>query len=131
MLRVKLLRLGAEEHVVLLTMHHIASDGWSMGRADQRSSGVVSRHIAKVLSHHCRSCRFSIGDFAVWQRGWLQGEELERQLGYWREQLGGELPVLELPTDHARPAVPSYRGAHLRVPFVTGSECGVEGVEPA
>ena len=51
------------------------------------------------------------GDFAVWQRGWLQGEVLEQQMAYWREQLGGELPVLELPTDHPRPAVQSYRGA--------------------
>src|SRR6185312_11698252 len=112
MLRVKLLRLGAEEHVVLLTMHHIVSDGWSLG--------VLIKEVATLYETYSRDAEATLpelaiqySDYAIWQRGWLQGEELERQLGYWREQLGGELPVLELPTDHARPALPSYRGAHL------------------
>ena len=112
MLRVKLLRLSAEDHVVLLTMHHIVSDGWSMG--------VLIKEVATLYATYSQGADSPLtelpiqySDYAIWQRGWLQGEELERQLTYWREQLGGELPVLELPTDHARPAVPSYRGAHL------------------
>ena len=55
------------------------------------------------------------GDYAAWQRGWLQGEVLEAQLRYWQRQLGGELPVLELPSDRPRPAVQSYRGASSAV----------------
>ena len=112
MLRVKLLRLSAEDHVVLLTMHHIVSDGWSMG--------VLIKEVATLYATYSQGADSPLtelpiqySDYAIWQRGWLQGEELERQLTYWREQLGGELPVLELPTDHARPAMPSYRGAHL------------------
>jgi amino acid adenylation domain-containing protein len=112
MLRVKLLRLGEEEHVVLLTMHHIVSDGWSMG--------VLIKEVATLYEAYSQDAESPLteppiqySDFAVWQRGWLQGEELERQLEYWRKQLGGELPVLELPADRARPAAPSYRGAQL------------------
>ena len=111
MLRVKLLRLSDEEHVVLLTMHHIAGDGWSMG--------VLTREVATLYAAYSQGEESTLaelpvqyGDFAVWQRGWLQGAELERQLAYWREQLGGELPVLELPADRPRPAMQSYRGAH-------------------
>ena len=109
-MRVKLLRLSDEEHVVLLTLHHIVSDGWSMG--------VLIREVAVLYAAYSEGAesplpelKVQYSDFAVWQRGWLQGAELERQLGYWREQLGGEVLALELPTDHARPAVPSNRGA--------------------
>jgi surfactin family lipopeptide synthetase A len=112
LLRVKLLRLGNEEHAVLLTMHHIVSDGWSMG--------VLIKEVATLYEAYSQGEESPLtelpvqyGDFAVWQRGWLQGEELERQLGYWREQLGGTLPVLELPTFRARPAVQSHRGSQL------------------
>ena len=110
MLRVKLLRLSDEEHVVLLTMHHIVTDGWSMD--------VFTKEVATLYEAYSQGTESPLtelpiqySDFAVWQRGWLQGEELERQLTYWRRQLGGELPVLELPADRARPAMPSYRGA--------------------
>ena len=123
LLRVKLLRLGAEEHVVLLTMHHIVSDGWSMG--------LLIREVATLYEAYSRGEESPLtdlpvqyGDFALWQQSWLQGEALERQLVYWREQLGGELPVLELPTDRPRPAVQSYRGARLglRLPVELSAE---------
>ena len=111
MLRVKLLRLGDEDHVVLLTMHHIVSDGWSMG--------VLTREVAALYAAYSQGEESPLAelpvqyaDFAVWQRGWLRGEELERQLGYWRTQLS-ELRVLELPADHARPVVQSYEGASV------------------
>jgi Condensation domain/Phosphopantetheine attachment site len=112
MLRVKLLRLSDEEHVVLLTMHHIVSDGWSLGVLIKE---VATLYEAYSKGHESPLTELPIqySDFALWQRGWLQGEELERQLAYWRKQLGGVLPVLELPTDRVRPAVPSYRGAQL------------------
>ena len=67
----------------------------------------------------------------MWQRGWLKGEELERQLAYWREQLGGELPVLELPTDRHTSGDAELSRRAPGIPFVSGSECGAEGVEPA
>ena len=96
MLRVKLLRLGVEDHVVLFTMHHIVSDLWSMG--------LLIKEVATLYEAYSRGeesplpeLAIQYSDFAAWQREWLQGEELERQLSYWRKQLGGELPVLELP----------------------------------
>src|SRR6185312_15008024 len=101
-MRVRLLRLSDAEHVVLLTLHHIVSDGWSLG--------VLIREVASLYAAYSEGAesplpelKVQYSDFAVWQRGWLQGAELERQLGYWREQLGSDLPAVELPTDHARP----------------------------
>ncbi|MFL6286655.1 MAG: non-ribosomal peptide synthetase, partial [Pyrinomonadaceae bacterium] len=111
LLRAQLLRLGEEEHVALLTMHHIVSDGWSMG--------VLVREVAALYEAYSEGRESPLAelpvqyaDYAVWQRGWLQGEVLDRQMSYWREQLGGALPILNLPTDRPRPAVQSYRGAH-------------------
>src|SRR6185369_9126777 len=93
-----------------LTMHHIISDGWSMG--------VMIREVDKLYAAYVTGepsplpeLPIQYADYAVWQREWLQGEVLEEELKYWREQLGGELPVLDLPTDGARPEVQSYRGA--------------------
>ena len=130
MLRVKLLRLGEEDQVVLLTMHHIASDGWSMD--------VLTKEVAELYEAYSQGQETPLAelpiqyaDFAVWQRGWLQGEELERQLAYWRRQLGGELPVLELPTDRERPAVPSHSGAQMSFRLAPEVSAWVEGVEPA
>ena len=115
--RAKLLRLAEEEHILLLTIHHIVSDGWSFN--------VLMRELEALYT------AFSIGqpsplpplpiqyaDFAHWQRQWLQGEVLETQLAYWKQQLAGALPVLELPTDRPRPAVQTFRGARqsLRLP---------------
>jgi amino acid adenylation domain-containing protein len=110
MLRAKVLRLGAEEHVVMLTMHHIVSDGWSMGILMREIStlyGAFSKGEASPLPE----LPVQYADYAVWQREWLQGEALEEQLSYWREHLSGAPPILELPTDRPRPAVQTYRGA--------------------
>ena len=109
LLRAQLLRLGPSEWVFLLTLHHVVADGWSLG--------VVFRELAALYE------AFALGrpsplpelavqyaDFALWQREWLRGERLERQLAYWERRLDG-LPVLELPTDRPRPAVQRYRGA--------------------
>jgi amino acid adenylation domain-containing protein len=104
-----LIRLSEEEHILLLTMHHIVSDGWSMG--------VFTAELAALYKAYCNGeasplpeLPIQYADFAHWQREWLQGEVLENQLSYWRKQLEG-VPVLQLPTDHPRPAVQTYRGA--------------------
>ena len=108
--RVQLVRLAEEAHWLLFTMHHIISDGWSLQ--------VMSRELAELYEAFrlgqdspLPELPIQYADFAVWQREWLQGEVLEKQLDYWREQLGGELPhELELPFDHPRPARQSFRG---------------------
>ena len=109
LLRATLLRLAEQEQVLLFTIHHIVCDGWSMG--------VLIQEVAAHYAGHCTGQPVSLpevpiqyADFAVWQRRWLQGEELERQLSYWKHQLEG-LPTLALPTDRPRPAIQTYRGA--------------------
>jgi amino acid adenylation domain-containing protein/non-ribosomal peptide synthase protein (TIGR01720 family) len=110
LLRARLVRLAAEEHVLLITMHHIVSDGWS--------ASVSARELAALYDAY-RSGEpaalpeppIQYADFAVWQRAWLQGEELERQLAYWRRQLAGAPRVLRLPADRPRPTAHSYEGA--------------------
>ncbi|MFC1975075.1 amino acid adenylation domain-containing protein [Chloroflexota bacterium] len=106
----KLLRLGAEEHVLLLAMPHIIGDGWSMT--------VFIREMAVFYEAFCAGKAASLpelpiqyADFAIWQRQWLRGEILETQLDYWRKQLSGNLTTLELPTDRPRAPVRSSRGA--------------------
>lgn len=108
-LRTKLLRQAPEQHVLLFTMHHIASDGWSMG--------VFVREVASLYMAYERGQESPLpelavqyGDYAEWQREWLRGAVLDEQLEYWKRQLSGPLPVLKLPTDRARPPVASYRG---------------------
>lgn len=109
LLRASLLRLTEEHHVLLLNVHHIAFDGWS--------GSVLSRELAELYQAFqagrpspLTELPIQYADFAIWQRGWLQGAELERQLGYWKSQLAGVSP-LELPADHPRPALQSSRGA--------------------
>lgn len=109
MLRASLIRLSPAEHVLLLVTHHIVSDGWS--------SGILFRELAALYEAFSdnRPSPFpdlpiQYADFAVWQRQWLQGNVLESQLAYWKRQLGGNLSVLHLPTDHSRPSVQTDRG---------------------
>ena len=118
LLRMRLARLAEGEHVIFFTMHHIVSDGWSMG--------VLVREFVQLYEAFSRGQLSPLGelpiqyvDYAVWQRGWLQGEVLEKQLRYWKGRLAGA-PALELPTDRPRPAVQSYKGASERV--VIGKE---------
>jgi amino acid adenylation domain-containing protein len=110
LLRAKLLHLGEAEHVLLLTMHHIVSDGWSIG--------VLIRELAALYEAFSSGkpsplpqLSIQYADFAHWQRQWLQGEVLAAQLSYWQQQLAGAQTVLELPTDRPRPAVQTFRGA--------------------
>ena len=105
-LRVRLMRLSECEHVLLLALHHIVCDGWSMevlfGELELFYNSGVAAEVAELPVQYA--------DYALSQREQLQGPELEAQLAYWRERFRGELPVLELPTDRLRPAVQSYQG---------------------
>ncbi|HEV2734215.1 MAG TPA: condensation domain-containing protein, partial [Longimicrobiaceae bacterium] len=110
LLRASLLRLGAEEHVLLFTLHHIVSDGWSMG--------VLTREVSALYAAYTEGGESPLpeppvqyADFAAWQRAWLQGATLERQLAYWRERLADAPATLELPTDRPAPAHPTQRAA--------------------
>ncbi len=112
LLRVRLLRLDDEDHVLLLTVHHIVFDGWS--------SAVFSRELIALYEAYSngqpsplQELDFQYADYALWQRNWLQGEAIERQLAYWRRQLAGSSGILELPADRVRPAVQSFRGSYL------------------
>ena len=112
LLRAKLFRLAPERHVVLLVMHHIVSDGWSMGVLlgemaelyEAQTTGRSSRLPALPLEYR---------DFAAWQHRWLSGDLLDAQIAYWKAQLDGAPAVLELPTDYPRPAETSFRGGTL------------------
>ncbi|HKN84017.1 MAG TPA: amino acid adenylation domain-containing protein, partial [Pyrinomonadaceae bacterium] len=111
LLRANLLRLGETEHVLLLTIHHIISDGWSVGVFVRELAALYEVYMAGRPSP-LQELPIQYADFAVWQRDWLQGERLEEQLSYWRAQLADAPPLLELPTDRPRQPVQSYRGAH-------------------
>ncbi|MEW5861365.1 MAG: amino acid adenylation domain-containing protein [Cyanobacteriota bacterium] len=110
LLRVRLLHLNEFEYVVLFTMHHIVSDGWSMGIFIQELA-TFYKAFSTNNSLPLPELSIQYADFAVWQRQWLQGEVLESQIAYWKKQLGGNLPVLDLPTDRPRPAVQTFQGA--------------------
>ena len=118
MLRTVLMRMGEEEHVLVVTMHHVVSDGWSVG--------VLIREMTALYEAYSRGeesplaeLEMQYADYAIWQREWLRGEVLEEQMRYWREELKG-LEPLEMPTDRARPAVPSHRGGVI--PFIIPAE---------
>jgi amino acid adenylation domain-containing protein/FkbM family methyltransferase len=112
--RAALLRLGAEEHVLLLSMHHVVSDGWSMGVLFRELSALYEAY-REGRESPLPDLPVQYADYAVWQREQLAGEVLDRQLSYWKERLGGAPELLELPTDHPRPAVQTYRGAAVQV----------------
>src|SRR5829696_8124404 len=111
--RASLLRVDAEEHVLVLLMHHIISDGWSAGVLF-RELGTLYAAYAAGEESPLQELPVQYADYAVWQREYLSGEVLNAQVEYWRERLTGAAPVLELPADRVRPAVQSYRGAAAR-----------------
>ncbi|NRR06250.1 hypothetical protein HP570_29100, partial [Brevibacillus sp. RS1.1] len=108
--RTTLIRISEQETVFLLNMHHIISDGWSMGvfiREWFTSYEAISQNDLPALV----DLPVQYADYAVWQRDWLQGSVLDEQLSYWSEKLSGAEPLLTLPTDRSRPAVQTYEGA--------------------
>jgi len=110
LLRVTLLRLGEERHVGLLTMHHIVSDGWSTGILI-RELAVLYNAFSSEMPSPLSELPIQYADFANWQRLWLQDDILQIQLSYWKQQLLGIPPLLELSTQRTRPAVLGFRGA--------------------
>ncbi len=106
--RALLLRLGTGEHLALLTLHHVVTDGWSMG--------VLLREVGALYREEdLPELPVQYADYAVWQRQWLQGPVLEAQVAWWREWLGGAPAALDLPLDRPRPAAPSLRGGRRPV----------------
>ncbi len=114
LLRVKLFQLSESEHVLTVCMHHVVSDGWS-GEVLIRE--FVQLYQAQVSGQPAPLPELAVqyADYAIWQRAWLEAGEGERQLDYWKQQLGSEHPLLSLPLDHPRPLQPSHRGAVVRV----------------
>lgn len=115
LLQVKLLRLEQTEYILTLNMHHIVSDGWSIGVLIQEIAALYTAFASNQPSP-LPQLTIQYADFAYWQRKWLQGEVLERQLSYWRQQLDG-ISMLNLPTDRPRPAVQTYQGARRSLQF--------------
>jgi amino acid adenylation domain-containing protein/non-ribosomal peptide synthase protein (TIGR01720 family) len=109
LLRVFLIRLGEEDYILLIIIHHIVSDGWSI-TVLLRELSVLYKSFLQNRSSPLPDLPVQYADFSVWQRECLQGQVLEAQLAYWRRQLV-DLPSLDLPSDHLRPAVQTYRGA--------------------
>ncbi|HYO68075.1 MAG TPA: amino acid adenylation domain-containing protein, partial [Archangium sp.] len=116
LVRVKLLRLSASEHVLLLTLHHSVCDGWSLGVLE-RDLSELYRALLGDGTPALPALRVQCADHAAWQREWLTGEVLGAQLAWWKQRLAGAPPVLELPTDRPRPPVQSFQGAVLTVPL--------------
>jgi amino acid adenylation domain-containing protein len=109
LLRVTLLQLSDRSHVLLVTMHHTISDGWSMGVFIQELSVLYAAYCAQQSSP-LPALAIQYADFAHWQRQWLTGDVLQTQLNYWRQLLTGAPPLLELPTDRPRPSIQTFRG---------------------
>jgi hypothetical protein len=118
LLRVRLVRLSQYEHVIVQTEHHLVHDGWA--------EGVLTRDLLAFYSAFTngKSAELPVlpiqfADFAAWQRKWMQGEVLESQLTFWKKTLAGAPPLLNLPTDHPRPALQTFKGAEeeLRLPL--------------
>jgi len=108
--RATLLRLGAQEHVLLLNMHHIVTDGWSLGVLFRELSALYAA-FSNGKPSTLSELPVQYADFAVWQRQWLAGEVLDQQLSYWTRQLAESPPGLDLPIDHPRPHAETFRGA--------------------
>jgi amino acid adenylation domain-containing protein len=112
LIRTSLLKLGEQESIFLLTMHHIVSDGWSIVLFFQELS-TLYQAFSNARTSPLDELPIQYTYYAVWQKEWLCRDLLEQQLAYWRNKLGGELPVLELPTDRPRPAVQTYPGGRV------------------
>ena len=112
LLRVMLLKLGERDHVLLLTMHHIISDGWSINIFVHEMAALYGAFSSGRPSP-LPELPIQYADFACWQREAMKGERLQSRIEFWKRKLGGDLPLLQLSTDRPRPAVQTYRGAGL------------------
>ncbi|HEX8127476.1 MAG TPA: amino acid adenylation domain-containing protein [Pyrinomonadaceae bacterium] len=110
LVRARLLRLEHDRHVLLITLHHIVCDGWSVGVL-VRELGALYGAYRRGEESPLEALEVQYGDYAEWQRAWLTGDVLDSQLHYWKNQLAGAPPILELPTDHPRPSLQTFVGA--------------------
>ncbi|MGA4295062.1 amino acid adenylation domain-containing protein, partial [Ralstonia nicotianae] len=116
LIRGRLVKLGEQEHVLLITMHHIVSDGWSQGVL-ARELGTLYEAYRSGGEDPLPALPIQYADYAVWQRRWLEGGELQRQGTYWEQALAGAPTLLSLPTDRARPPQQDYAGGSVEVVF--------------
>ncbi len=112
-IRWRLIKLDEQDHILIVTTHHISDDGWS--------TGILLRELTELYDAALNGkpsplppLAIQYADYAVWQRNWLQGEVLKQQVAYWRQKLEGAPPVLQIPSDRPRPERPTYRGAMHR-----------------
>ncbi len=125
LMRVRLLKMHEQEHIIVFTMHHIISDGWSIG--------VLVKEVAALYDAFCRSLPSPLpelpiqyADYAIWQRSWLRDAILEQQLEFWRQTIGHNPPVLQLPTDRPRPPVQTFNGETLSTNISAQTAQGVK-----
>ncbi|QDC03898.1 amino acid adenylation domain-containing protein [Pseudomonas sp. SWI7] len=127
LVRLGLLTVADEEHVLVMVQHHIVSDGWSMqvmvDELMQLYLGFVHGRAVELPA-----LPIQYADYAIWQRRWMEAGGSEQQLAYWREQLGAHQPVLELPTDRPRAAQPSLRGARVDLPIDSALSEALQGL---
>ncbi|MBE9004879.1 amino acid adenylation domain-containing protein [Fortiea sp. LEGE XX443] len=113
LLQAKLLHLRAEQSILILTLHHLVGDGWSIKILVQELA-TIYQAFADGKPAQLPQITVQYTDFVYWQRNWLQGEVIQKHLAYWKQQLGENLPVLQLPTDHPRPPIQTFRGAQQK-----------------
>jgi len=127
LLRVKLFRLRKEDHLLLLTMHHIVSDAWSAAVFYQEFTALYNSFVSGGTAN-LPELTIQYADYAYWQRQWLEGSTLDNQLRFWREQFRGVSPLLTLPTDRARPEIRTSRGGHETVAWPKELTDGLKAV---
>ncbi len=125
--RMSLLKLGEQEHVLLRTMHHIVSDGWSQGVFNQEFM-VLYEAFREGRESPLKELGVQYADFAMWQREWLEGGALDEGLKYWKEKLEGIPEELELPRDHARPAVQTFGAEVCQVSLTKELTAGLKRI---
>jgi amino acid adenylation domain-containing protein len=114
LIRGRLIREEGDEHVLLITMHHIVSDGWSMGVLLRELSGLY-KAFRQGEKDSLPELELQYADYAVWQRKWMEGEVLREQAEYWKKTLEGAPALLEVPADHSRPALLDYTGSLVKL----------------
>ena len=114
LIRGRLIRLAEDEHVLLITMHHIVSDGWSMGVLVRELNALYGAFLGGEADP-LPELEIQYADYAVWQRQWIEGEILQQQAAYWKTTLAGAPALLELPTDHPRPIQRDFAGGFVEL----------------
>ena len=127
LLRVYVLRSGAREHLLLLTLHHIVGDGWSMALLLREMTALYNA-FSHALPSPLPELPVQYADYAAWQRAWLRDEVLGQEIDGWRRRLAGAPAILDLPIDRPRPAVQSFRGHYLQLSLPAGLSSAVSAL---